>query len=92
MVSKSVEAYGELAAELDDGEFLTDTELFTQVVKLLKADYGAVKMKDLSPAQKQDLARKLRYHYHSSNGQIRRTLNMTQYEVDSLFPLTAGGS
>lgn len=92
MVSKSVEAYGELAAELDDGEFLTDTELFTQVVKLLKADYGAVKVKDLSPAQKQDLARELRYDYHSSNGQIRRTLNMTQYEVDSLFPLTAGGS
>lgn len=92
MVSKSVEAYGELAAELDDGEFLTDTELFTQVVKLLKADYGAVKVKDLSPAQKQDLARKLRYDYHSSNGQIRRTLNMTQYEVDSLFPLTAGAS
>ena len=31
LLTKNVEAYSELAAELDDGEFLTDAELFTQV-------------------------------------------------------------
>ena len=90
MVSKNVEAYSELAAKIDDGEFLTDTELFTQVTKIVKSGYGLNALKDLSKAQKLDLARKLHYDYRSSNGQIRRTLGLTQYEVDSLFPLSAG--
>ena len=89
MVSKNVEAYSELAAEIDDGEFLTDTELFTQVTKIVKSGYGLNALKDLSKAQKLDLARKLHYDYRSSNGQIRRTLGLAQYEVDSLFPLSA---
>ena len=89
MVSKNVEAYSELAAEIDDGEFLTDTELFTQVTKIVKSGYGLNALKDLSKAQKLDLARKLHYDYRSSNGQIHRTLGLTQYEVDSLFPLSA---
>lgn len=92
MVSKNVEAYSELAAEIDDGEFLTDTELFTQVTKIVKSGYGLNALKDLSKAQKLDLARKLHYDYRSSNGQIRRTLGLTQYEVDSLFPLSADKS
>ena len=89
MVSKNVEAYSELAAEIDDEEFLTDTELFTQVTKIVKSGYGLNALKDLSKAQKLDLARKLHYDYRSSNGQIRRTVGLTQYEVDSLFPLSA---
>ena len=88
MVSKNVEAYGELASELDDSEFLTDSELFTQVCKLLNSNYGNALVKDLSQAQKMDLARRLRSDYRSSNGQIRRVLGLSQYEVDSLFPLS----
>ena len=44
---------------------------------------------DLSKAQKMDLARSLHYDFRSSNGQIRRILGLSQYEVDSLFPLSA---
>lgn len=89
LVSKNIEAYSELAAGLDDSEFLTDTELFAQVVKIVKSDYGLNSLKDLSKAQKLDLARKLHFKYRSSNGQIHRTLGLTQYEIDSLFPLNA---
>lgn len=89
MISKNIEAYGELANELDDGEFLTDSELFTQVSKLLMHSYGTNLLRDLTRPQKLDLARKLRQDYHSSNGQIRRVLGLTQYDVDSLFPLSA---
>lgn len=78
-----------LVLPIIDGEFLTDTELFTQVTKIVKSGYGLNALKDLSKAQKLDLARKLHYDYRSSNGQIRRTLGLTQYEVDSLFPLSA---
>lgn len=35
MVSKNVETYAELAAGLDDGEFLTDTELFARLSVLV---------------------------------------------------------
>lgn len=89
MISKNVEAYGELANELDDGEFLTDQELFTQVSKLLMQNYGTNSLRELTKPQKLDLARMLRQSYHSSNGQIRRILGLTQYDVDSLFPLSA---
>ena len=91
MVSKNIEAYETLAAELDDGEFLTDSELFPHVVKIVKSGYNAASLRDLSQAQKLELARKLRSDYRSSNGQIRRVLGLSQYEVDSLFPLSASG-
>ena len=89
MVSKNVEAYAELAAGLDDGEFLTDTELFTRLSVLVRSDYDVSSIKDLTKPQRFDLARKLRYEFRSSNGQIRRVLGLSQYEIDSLFPLTA---
>lgn len=89
MASKNVEAYAELAAGLDDDEFLTDTELFSRMSSSLRSDYGVSSIKDLTKPQRFDLARKLRYEFSSSNGQIRRVLGLSQYEIDSLFPLTA---
>ena len=86
MISKNVEAYSELAVDLDEGEFLTDAELFTEISKVLKVKYGTDKVSSLSKAQKFDLARILRHEFRSSNSQIRRLLGLTQYEVDSLFP------
>ena len=87
MVSKNVEAYSELAVDLDDGEFLTDQELFVEVAKILKDTYRTDRLSGLSNAQKLDLARTLHNEFRSSNGQIRRLLRLTQYEVDSLFPM-----
>lgn len=87
MVSKNVEAYSNIAVDLDDGEFLTDQELFTQLLKTVREKYRLGSVRELSPAQKLDLARTLHYDYRSSNGQIRRILGLSQYEVDSLFPM-----
>jgi len=86
MVSKNVESYTSIATEMDDGEFLTDEELFWELQKTLNSKYNTSYVKQLTPAQKLDLARDLHYKYHSSNGQIRRLLYLTQYEVDQLFP------
>ena len=88
-VSKNVEAYSNLAADLDDGEFLTDSELFSQLRKILQERYQESRIKDLSNAQKIDIAKILHYDYRSSNGQIRRLLGLSQYEIDSIFPLSA---
>lgn len=89
LVSKNVEAYSEIASELGDGEFLTDPELYNQLAAILKKEYGAMLLKDLSRQQKLDLAVRLRREFRSSNGQIRRLLALSQYEIDALFPLTA---
>lgn len=89
MVGKNVEAYAELAVGLEDGEFLADTELFARLSVLVRSDYGGASIKDLTKPQRFDIARKLRYDFRSSNGQIRRVLGLSQYEIDSLFPLTA---
>ncbi len=89
LLSKSVEAYAELAAELGDSEFLTDQELFGKLTAILKKEYGVLRLRDLGGQQKRDLAVRLRRDFRSSNGQIRRVLGLTQYEVDAMFPLTA---
>jgi len=86
LICKNVESYSEIATELDDGEFLTDQELFVELVKFLNERYGSCKINTLSNSQKLDLARTLHFKYHSSNGQIRRILGLTQYEVNQMFP------
>ena len=39
-----------------------------------------------------DLARTLHYDFRCSNGQLRRVIGLTQYEVDALFPKSATSS
>lgn len=87
LLTKNVESYSEFADELGDGEFLTDAELFNQLNKLIREKYGLSSSKELTKPQRLDLARTLHYDYRSSNGQIRRVMGLSQYEVDSLFPL-----
>jgi len=85
LVSKSVESYSEIATDIDDGEFMTDQELFSEITKILNSSYSVSRFKDLSDAQKLDLARTLRFKYRSSNGQIRRLTGISQYQIDQLF-------
>ena len=87
MVSKNIESYSNLAVDIDDGEFLTDQELFFEVIKILHSKYDGVKINSLSNAQRYDLARTLHFEYRSSNGQIRRVLGLGEYEVNQLFPI-----
>ena len=89
MLSKNVEAYTELAVELDDSEYLTDPELYSQLCAILKSEYGVPSLRSLVKTQRYDLARRLRKDFRSSNGQIRRVLGLSQFEVDTLFPRSA---
>ena len=88
-LTKNVEAYSELAEELDDQEFLTDDEMLSKVHVIIRDRYRVSSVRELPKAQKLDLARALHYDFRSSNGQIRRLLGLSQYDVDSLFPLSA---
>lgn len=87
MLGKNLESYAELAVEIDDDDYLTDTELFSVVLKITKDKYGCG-IRDLKRNQLIEVAKSIHYNYRASNGQIRRMLNLSQYEVDSLFPLS----
>lgn len=89
MLCKNVEGYSGVASEIDDEEYLTDSEMFSQLSTILRERYQSASLRELSKAQKLDLARTLHYELRSSNSQIRRVLGLTLYEVDSLFPMSA---
>lgn len=89
LIGKNVEAYCGISAELNDGEYITDAEMYAVVTKVLREKYNGVSVKQLSLAQRQDLARTLHFDWHSSNGQIRRMTGLSQFEVSALFPLSA---
>lgn len=89
IVGKNVEAYSELALELNDGDCITDEEAFSQTIKICNTMYPGIRIRDLDKTRKAEIARKLHYEIHCSNGQIRRVLGLSQFEVDSLFPKTS---
>ena len=88
-ISKNVEAYSGVAVEIDDGQFLTDSELYSQLCGISQKRFGTNRIKDLSRCQRVELSTVLHYDYRSSNNQIRRVLGLSKYEVDALFPLSA---
>ncbi len=89
LLFRNVEAYSEMALELGDSEASTDNELYSQLSRIIQTRYNLSTSKDLTKAQKTDLARTLRNTYRSSNSQISRVLGLSLYEVDTMFPLTA---
>ena len=88
-LTKQVESYSEVAVDIDDDYFLTDTELFSKVMITIRETYKLDSLRQLTRAQLLDFARALRHKYRSSNGQIRRVLGLSQYDVNALFPLSA---
>ena len=89
LIYRNVEAFNEMAVELGDIEVNTDNELYSQMSQTIRKKYGAQSSRDISKAQRLELAGILHYQYRSSNSQICRVLNLSQFEVDSLFPLSA---
>lgn len=89
--SKAVEGYKEMAELIGDWEFLTDAEVYAETWKLAKTLFSVNSLKSLNRNQKLELVPKMHYDLHASNGQIRRILYLSQYEVDSLLPLSSKG-
>ena len=89
LIYRNVEAFNEMAVELGDIEVNTDNELYSQMSQIIRKKFGVQSSRDISKAQRFELAGILHYQYRSSNSQICRVLNLSQFEVDSLFPLSA---
>lgn len=86
LLSRSREAYGEVAKRLGDEVFLTDSELFDAVCSYCRVQFGQTRPTALSPNDKVSAAVMMKREYHASNGQIRRMLRLDASIVQELFP------
>lgn len=88
-ITKNVESYADIAKELGDTDFMTDDELYSQLMKICLSRYRTKSPADLKREEKIELAREMHYQLGAKNNQIRRMLAMSPYEIDALFPLSA---
>ncbi len=85
LVSRSVEAYKDIAQLLGDSVFYTDDELFLIVRQICRDRYGNSRPEILTLDQKMELARLLHFNYKSSNRQIQRMLRLDERITSALF-------
>ena len=91
-VFKNVEALVETALRLGEKPSLPDDDILAVSLQLCKKEYGVKGPSYLTENQKYDLAKKLKYDYYASNGQVARFTGLPPRTVDALFPLAAKNS
>ena len=88
-VFKNVEAHVETALRLGESLSLTDDEILTVSLRICKQQFGQNGPSKLTEGQKHGLAKRLKYDYHASNGQLARFTGLPLATVNALFPLSA---
>ena len=88
-VFKNVEAQVEVALRLGDKPSLADDDILSISLQICKKDFGAKGPSSLTEIQKYELAKRLKYDFYASNGQIARFTTLQPRAVDALFPLAA---
>jgi len=87
-LTRNVEAYSEEAKRLGDLKVLGREEMYPVTQGLSKKKYGEKQPSKLSYDAKLDIARTMHYDFHASNNQIRSILGLSEYQVNTLFPLS----
>ncbi len=88
-VFRNVEALVETAIKVGEAVVVPDEEMLRILWKYCREEWGVKGMKQLSPAQRLELAKYMKYTYRSSNGQIARITQLSRQDVDDMFPLSA---
>jgi len=88
---KNVEAQVETALRLGEKPSLTDDDLLSVSLRLCRNEFGVRGPSSLSEEQKYALAKRLKYDYYASNGQVARFTGLPLRTVDALYPLSAKG-
>ena len=89
MLSKDLEANGEIAKRLNDLVFYTDEELYSAISLHTRKIYGISNPQQVEAGQKIEIAKKMHHDYNCSNKQIQRILKLDQSVLNSLFPQSA---
>ena len=91
-VVKNVEAQVETALRLGEKPSLPDDDILSITLQICKKEFGVKGPSYLTETQKYALAKKLKYDYYASNGQVARFTGLPVRAVDALFPLAAKNS
>lgn len=85
LLSRNVEVYRSIAAQLGDLVYYTDDELFLVVRQLCKDDYGNSRPATLPKDAKLEIAKKMHFDYQAGNKQIQRMLRLEERDLIALF-------
>ena len=88
-VFKNVERQVVTAIRLGEKPSLTDDEMLSVSLRLCNEEFGVNGPSKLTESQKFELAKKLRFDYYASNGQLSRFTGLPPATVDALYPLSA---
>jgi len=83
-LSKGVEFSQKIAEEIGENLYYTDDELFSVVSKLCRESFGCGSPKLITPSQKIEIAKIMRYDYKASAKQIQRMLKLRPEVTQSL--------
>ena len=86
LVSRRVESFRDIAAEIGDTITYTDEEMYVAVFQHIKKQFDKTGIQSLSKTEKLLVAKVMHYEYNSSNKQICRILKVDIESVNALFP------
>lgn len=86
IVFRNIEGQVETALMLGETPVVPDEEMSRLMWKYCRNEWGVQGFRDLTAAQRIDLAKHMKYAYHSSNGQVARITRLPRGDVDALFP------
>ena len=89
LVSRRVESFLDIAAEIGDTIAYSDEEMYVSVFHHIKKQFDKSSIQTLSKTEKLQVAKVMHYEYNSSNKQISRILRLDIEAIDALFPQRA---
>ena len=87
LLTRNIESSRDIAREIGETIALSDYELYSVVAKMSKEKFGE-SSGVLSPEQRMEIAKKLRYDYNAGNKQICRILKLSPSVVNMMFPVS----
>jgi hypothetical protein len=84
---RNVEAQVETALLLGETPVVPDEEMSRIIWAYCKKTWDVKGVLQLTPAQRIELAKHMKYTYRSSNGQIARITHLPRKDVETLFPV-----
>lgn len=88
VITKGVESFKEIAAELGDDVFYTDNDLYRIVAGICMKEYNVKDPSMLGNNQKIQIAIRLKKEYNASGKQLMRLLKLERSIIAQLFPKT----
>ena len=85
-LTRNAEAFSQIAERLKDSIFLTDDEMYSVTISHIGSEYSVRNIVLLTPQQRIECARHLRFKYNATRQQLRRILKLEENVLSELFP------